>query len=158
LYRRTVMKSCLAVIMALALDPALCRSQELKAAAGTEVLFGESPRLVVTGLRPKEMATLNAYRSARAYKPGDSAGSRVLAHAHAEFQADPEGGMEVDTTAPLKGTYQGADARGLLWSGEKSDWTDMGLKSGRNVLIRLERAGTTAAELTLQLTDGKDRV
>ena len=61
----------------------------------------------------------------------------VLAHAHAEFQADSEGRIEVDITAPIKGTYQGADPLGLLWSGEKSDWTDMGLKSSSNVLIRL---------------------
>ncbi len=131
---------------------------QVNALAGTEVLNGESPRLVVTGLKANETATLHAYRPTRVYPPGDSTGVRVLAHAYAEFRASEEGRVDVDTAVPVRGTYEGADALGLLWSGEKSEWTDLGLKSGRSVLIRLEREGKMVADVMLQLTDGRDRV
>ena len=148
-----LLKSCLAAITLLALGPAPpCQGQELKATAGAEVLLGESPGLAVTGLKPKERVTLHSYRAA-------SASPRVLAHAYAEFEADSRGLVQVDTTPPIKGTYQGADPLGLLWSGEKMAWIDIGIKTSRSVVISLERGGVTvAASLTLQLTDGQDRV
>ena len=90
--------------------------------------------------------------------PPSYAGKRFLAHACAQFQADSESGIEVDHTAPVQGTYDGVDPLGLLWSGRKSAWSDMGLNSNRSVLIRLERAGVTTGDLMLQLTDGADRV
>ena len=132
--------------------------QELRATAGTEVLFGESFGLIVTGLKPKETAVLHAYRQTGFYKSGDNKVTRALAHAYAEFKADSQGQIEVDRTPPMSGTYVGADPLGLLWSGESMEWRDLGLKSSRSVLIRLERTGASVADLTLQLTDGKDRV
>lgn len=35
--------------------------QEISAEAGPEVLFGESPRLVVRGLKPREIATIHGW-------------------------------------------------------------------------------------------------
>ena len=152
------MKFLLAIVIAIACGSQSCFGQELKVTSEAEVLYGESPRIVVTGLKPQEPAILHAYREARFYTPGTNKATRVLAHAYAAFQADSTGRIEVDRTAPINGTYVGADPLGLLWSGERMEWRDMGLKSSRSVLIRVERTGTASAELTLQLTDGKDRV
>ncbi len=138
--------------------PVGCSGQELKAQGGTEVLLGEPPRIVVKGLMPNEVVTLHSFRQVTTYKPPDYKGNLSLAHAHAQFVADSAGRIDVDTAAPVKGTYAVADPLGLLWSGEKEDWKELGLQSSASVLIKLERNGAIARQLMLQLTDGADRL
>lgn len=142
----------------MAFFPGKCPGQKLEAQGGTDVLLGESPRIVVSGLMPNEVVTLHSFRQVTTYQPPDYRGDRSLAHAYAQFAADSAGRIDVDSATPRKGTYAGADSLGLLWSGEKEDWSENRLKSPGSVLIELERKGAIAGQLTLQLTDGADRV
>jgi hypothetical protein len=53
--------------------------------------------------------------SASASQSGHGTASRrnhVIPHAYAEFQADASGRIDVDHTAPIKGTYTGVDPLG----------------------------------------------
>jgi dienelactone hydrolase len=140
----------------------------LTAQGGPEVLMGESPRLAVAGLAPGESVLVHSFRKALANQPGDNRGTPVIAHAFAEFVADEQGRIDVSTAAPARGTYEGADALGLLWSGEKMDAAGIedqpvtqGLQiASGDVLFRLERrqAQGPYLETRIRLTDGADKV
>ena len=120
--------------------------QTLSATGGTEILRGDAPGLVVNGLKPGAIATVHLYRLA---------GKDLLAHAWGEFKADANGKIDVDHTAPLRGTYSGVDPLGLLWSGEANPLSDIGITTGRDVVVRVDGSSAT---LRLILTDGADRV
>ena len=123
------------------------------------VLHGESPRLVITGLRPKETVVIHSFRMARAYSPDYSQTTQALAHAFGEWVADSKGSVDVDQAAPLRGTYQGADSLGLLWSGERATPVDdVKLASEGEVLFRFERKSRIVAETRITLNSGEDRV
>jgi fermentation-respiration switch protein FrsA (DUF1100 family) len=76
-------------------------------------------------------------------------------HAWAEFAAGSDGAVNADTQVPLAGTYQGADARGLFWSGTRDSGAEPALLKlkNRTVLIRVARDGAVIAShaLTLRL-------
>ncbi len=93
----------------------------------------------------------------------------MLAHAEAVFVADKIGTVAVDTATATEGTYLGADALGLLWSGtrmpEAGDPTQpvtqhVVLANGSDLLVRIEAASARSSDSTpwletrLQLTDG----
>lgn len=131
----------------------------LVARSGSAVLVGESPRLLVTGLVPGETVVVHSFRMARVYSAGNSQGSPVVAHALAEFVANDKGQIDIDQAAPSRGTYNGADPLGLLWSGEKAPTTvEVTLTSASEVLFRLERKSQITAETRITLTSGADRV
>src|SRR5262245_39401729 len=67
----------------------------------------ERVHIRVVGLRAYEHITLRAEQH-------DDRGKRW--HAHAEFQADGAGVVDVDAQQPLAGTYDSIDGIGLFWS------------------------------------------
>ena len=163
-----------AVLLALYLSP-LCLLGEVHASvtvapvASSTVLDGDSPHLLIAGLKPGELATVHAFRKAMAYAPGSYTGSPMLAHAEAVFAADSTGRIVVDTAVPLSGTYSGADPLGLLWSGARlsldgnaTEPVTLGLHFGNvnDIVIRVEAASLENrwVEITIHLTDGADTV
>jgi len=130
----------------------------LVARGGSSILGGESPRLLVTGVAPGERVVVQSFRTAQVWKQGVSQPTLVLAHAFAEFTADKDGRVDIDRATPVRGTYDGADPLGLLWSGEKADLTGDVKLAENEVLFRLERNLQTAAETRITLTDGADRL
>ena len=138
------------------------------ARTGQELLDGDAPHLLVTGLRPGETATIHAFRKTNAYQPPSYTATPVLAHAQAAFRADRTGTINVDTAIPTQGTYSGADPLGLLWSGTRSDVAgdpaqpvtrDLPLKDDADIIFRLEAPslrGVSWLETRIHLTDGAD--
>ena len=139
---------------------------ELRPIAGTDVVDGDAPHIVVAGLAPGERVTVHLFRQAMAYAINDYPGKPVLAHAQAVFAADKNGTLAVDTATANAGTYIGVDALGLLWSGsrvpETGDLTQpitqhVFLANGSDLLVRVEAASVHQApwlETRLRLTDG----
>lgn len=81
---------------------------------GPEVLDGEPVHVHVTGVRPGARITLTAQRwfaglSTQPTRPR-------LMRSQAVFVADPGGRVDLRTSAPVEGSYQGVDPRGLFWS------------------------------------------
>ncbi len=140
--RRLILLLCLVV-------PGVAQTIEVR--GGTTLISGEVPRLFITA-KPEEKVLVESYRVTSSFQPGTYDSVKCLAHAYATFVADKQGRIDLDTAVPLGGTYAGADPLGLLWSGERVEWAETGVKPGE-VLIK---AGT--ASLTLTLTSGRDRV
>ncbi len=135
----------------------------------SSVLDGESPHLLIAGLKPGELTTVHAFRRTLAYAPGSYTGSPMLAHAEIVFAADSTGRITVDSAVPLSGTYSGADPLGLLWSGTRLPLDgeatepvtrDLHLTNSNQVVIRVEAPslGTKWVETAFQLTDGAGAV
>ncbi len=134
------------------------------------VLDGDSPHLLVSGLRPGEIATVHAFRKATAYTAGSYVGTSVLAHAEVAFAADSTGRITVDSAVPLSGTYSGADPLGLFWSGTRLPLDgdaaepvthELHLDGTNEMLVRVEAPSIGDkhwAEAKLHLTDGADKV
>jgi hypothetical protein len=80
---------------------------------------GEAPHLRVAGLAPRAEVTVESFRLSPVSVKVEDTWSRQSKtfHAQARFWADDHGALDLDTAAPLSGTYSGADPRGLLWSG-----------------------------------------
>jgi dienelactone hydrolase len=85
-------------------------AQTLTVRPGPEVVAGEPLHLAVEGARPGARLTLRASRSIAA-----EGGARAF-QSQAVFVADAAGRVDVDTQAPVEGSYRHADARGLFWS------------------------------------------
>lgn len=75
------------------------------------VLEGDPVSIRVTGARPGETLTLHA----RSEVMGASGQMRGF-YGWASFKADRRGVVDLAVAAPVAGTYQGADLRGLFWS------------------------------------------
>ena len=129
------------------------------------ILGGDSPSIVVEGLRPGETARLHAIRREQGGWTQDAAGqwgrTEVDLDAWADFRADDAGRIEVDTAQPLAGSYREADGLGLLWSGYKRDDDALnGIEDARlyeparlqagAVNVFLLRDGEIAAETRIQ--------
>ncbi len=133
---------------------------------GTEVVDGDAPHLQVSGLMAGEHVRVHLFRKAIGYGVNDYAGKPVFAHAEAVFVADKNGDVSVDTAISVEGTYVGADALGLLWSGtrmtESGDSSqaitqNVALRDNSDVLVRVERISMPSAEwleTRLRLTNG----
>ena len=112
----TLLPLAAASALALAAGPA---SMTPGLQAPNTLLAGERPHIRVSGLAPFDALTLEAFRTASlAVKDGGKWSDQPLRfHAQATFWADASGVVDVDSAAPVSGTYSGADPRGLLWSG-----------------------------------------
>ena len=140
----------------------------VRATGGVKVLDGESPHLVVTGLQPGEQATVHAFRRTMLYPTATSPALPVLAHAEAVFGADGSGRITVDSAVPLRGTYEGADGLGLLWSGTRLDVAGsddepitqaLNIRNEQEIVVRVEARSLGKAhwaETRLMLTDGAE--
>jgi dienelactone hydrolase len=138
--------------------------------AGAEVVDGDTPGIVVTGLRAGELVTIHAFRRTGAYDAPTYAAKAVVAHAQGEFIAAADGTIHVDTTAPLRGTYVGIDPLGMLWSGVRmplagdptsSITQGIHLEDSSLIVLRVEAPSLGAGhwvELQIRLTDGADHV
>ena len=84
--------------------------------SGSNVLDGDPPHLLITGLRPGEIVTVHSFRKSTDYEPPTYTAVPLLAHAEAVFSADSVGKIAVDSAAPIHGTYSGIHPLGLLWS------------------------------------------
>ncbi len=134
------------------------------------VLDGDSPHLLISGLRPGEIATVHAFRQTTAYTARSYTGIPVLAHAEVAFAADSTGRITIDSAVPLSGTYSGADPLGLFWSGTRlpldgdpaeAVTRELKLNGTSEVLVRVEASSlgnNRWAETRLHLTDGADKV
>lgn len=87
------------------------------------VLAGESPRVVVSGLEPNEEVRLHAVQRVKGAWTQGADGrwsqGQVTLDAWADFHADQDGRIALDTATPDRGSYRKADGLGLLWSGYK---------------------------------------
>jgi dienelactone hydrolase len=71
------------------------------------VLIDESADIRATGLEPGEHVQVAA---------GLIDGGEQRWHSEAEFVADAQGGLDLSTQAPVKGSYKGVSGMGLIWS------------------------------------------
>ncbi len=136
----------------------------IRPTAGPNILDGDPPHLLVTGLQPGQPATVHALRLADAYSPTPSAPTSVLAHAQATFFADPTGRIDLDTAAPIRGTYLSPDPQGLLWSGTRlpleGDPTQPFTRNlhlqPNDILLHIEVPSSQSADTTIHLTDAAE--
>lgn len=84
----------------------------------TELVRGDAPRLIASGLYPNEVVTIHALRTAsfQTFEDGLRARQEVGLQAWAQFQANTDGEVH-SLDAPLSGSWEGSDFNGLLWSG-----------------------------------------
>ena len=137
-------------------------------ATGSDVFDGDSPHLLVTGLRPGEMVTVHSFRKSTAYTPPNYTALFLLAHAEAIFAADSAGKISVESAAPIHGTYSGIDPLGLLWSGNRLALEGspnlpvtqaVRLQTSTDILFRVEAPSLGVGkwvETVIHLTDGAD--
>ena len=81
---------------------------------------GDTPDIRLSGLTPGEVVRLHAFRTMprQTQNPdGSWSPQPVLLHAWADFAADGQGAVAVDTAAPLRGSWRRADGLGPVWSG-----------------------------------------
>lgn len=102
------------LLVALAAGPAL--AQRLQVSPASDVLVGTPLSLQVTDLPPGATVTVRSERAAR-----DWSRRPVLYRAEARFVADAAGRIDLSRSAPVEGSYQGADAQGLFWSATRID-------------------------------------
>ena len=134
---------------------------------GPQVLQGNSPHIVVSGLAPGAHVTIHAFRRAELFGTQVGQGTQVLAHAHGAFQADDKGVVDTEVVAPSEGTYSGTDALGFLWSGVQLDLTGdpresvtqmLTFGNASTVVVRVVTQDGKWQETHFELTDGADRV
>jgi dienelactone hydrolase len=75
------------------------------------VLEGEPVRILADGLQPDEEVGLEASR----WYAASSATPRAF-RSRIQLRADASGRIDLDRMAPLSGSYEGIDPRGLFWS------------------------------------------
>ena len=75
------------------------------------VLAGDPVAVKVSGLDPGALATIHVQSVTT-----DDAGSIQPLYAEATYMADSSGRIDLATSGPVTGNYEGADARGLFWS------------------------------------------
>ena len=128
------------------------------------VADGANPGVKVTGLRPNEVVRVHALRSLEKWQNAGGQWRRVRQplHAYADFAASDKGTIDLDTAAPLKGTYTRPDPLALLRTGYR--FGDPALKDVRTfdtdalnkapeerVQLKLERGGVVSAEADFRL-------
>ncbi|MET9617887.1 acyl-CoA thioesterase/bile acid-CoA:amino acid N-acyltransferase family protein [Kitasatospora indigofera] len=74
-----------------------------------DTLADQAVRLRITGLAPGAEVTVTSQASDHRAESWQ---------AHATFVADPQGTVDLSTTAPRSGSYQGVDGMGLFWAME----------------------------------------
>lgn len=86
------------------------QAQTISVQPGPDVVVGNAVHLGVDGLAPGTRLMLRASRIV-----GGEAGNRPF-QSEASFVADASGKVDLDVQAPVEGSYQGVDPRGLFWS------------------------------------------
>lgn len=164
----TFMRSAQVLLVFTLLATGAFAQVNLAPTTGSNVLDGDSPHLLVTGLRPGEMATVHSFRKSMAYDPPNYTAVPLLAHAEAVFQADNKGRISIDSAAPIHGTYTGIDPLGLLWSGTRLALDgstnlpitqSVHLQSSTDILFKIEAPSLgvgKSVETVIHLTDGSD--
>lgn len=79
--------------------------------SSASVLEGDPVSVRAKGLRPGALATIHVQSIAR-----DDAGKNQWFYGNATFMADASGTIDLATSAPVRGSYQGVDLHGLFWS------------------------------------------
>ncbi|MET0655418.1 MAG: acyl-CoA thioester hydrolase/BAAT C-terminal domain-containing protein [Pseudoxanthomonas sp.] len=89
-------------------------AQSLRTEPAGSVLEGQPVRIVADGLRAHEEVGLRAER----WYDGAAATARPprLFRSEIRVRADADGRIDLDRMAPLSGSYQGVDPRGMFWS------------------------------------------
>lgn len=125
---------------------------------GPTVLDGEPVHVHVTGAQPGAQVTLTADRwfaGLSSRRP-----QARLMRSQAVFVADPQGRVDLRTSAPVSGSYEGADARGLFWSMVPVQGVDRSAPDAvdtTQVVLRL-RAEDTVVEARVRLQPSRPAV
>ena len=130
----------------------------------TVVVDGSNPAIKAVGLRPKEVVRIHVLRSLEKWKEEGGKWQRVRQslHSYADFKAAADGIIQVDTQAPIHGSYSRADPLALLRNGYRfGDAALHGVLAfpeeplaagpGSRVWVKLERDGKVAAEAVFEL-------
>jgi dienelactone hydrolase len=128
------------------------------------LVSGDDAKLTLQSLEPGEVVTLHALRLARTTEDvnGQPVAKDVRTHAWATFKADGQGRVDVSRASPLAGTYEGADANGLWWSGYRTDkphppspWPfktmNDGPTSSQEVVLHLQRKDRLVQQSRVQI-------
>ncbi len=86
------------------------QAQSIRVLPSAEVLAGTPLRISVEQLKPGSELRLRASRSISSFM-----GPMAFA-SEARFKADANGRVDLTAQAPIAGSYQGVDGRGLFWS------------------------------------------
>jgi dienelactone hydrolase len=118
-YRRPALHLVGGVALAVTLLPVAPAAAAVAILGPSRLLVGETPHLRVTGLAPRTEVTVESFRISPVsiQVEGKWSVQPKTFHAQARFWTDDQGALDLDTARPLSGTYNGADPRGLLWSG-----------------------------------------
>lgn len=125
---------------------------------GPTVLDGEPVHVHVTGVQPGAQVALTADRwfaGLSTRRP-----QAQLMRSQAVFVADPQWRVDLRTAAPVSGSYEGADARGLFWSMVPVQGVDRAAQDAvdtTQVVLRL-RADDTVAEARVRLQPSRPAV
>lgn len=108
-------------VWAAAFGAALCNVGAIAGdiVAPSVLYAGEKPNIRIINLSPNQRVVVHAVRvsDAAVQKDGQWSTEKRLTKAFGEFVAGPDGRVDVAKKAPVRGTWNGVDARGLLWSG-----------------------------------------
>ncbi len=129
------------------------------------VVDGFNPGIAVSGLNRQEVVRIHVLRSLAKWKEsgGQWQSARQSLHAFADFAANAYGRIEVDTQAPIVGTYTTADPLALLRTGygigdptlkDFISFPEEPLIAGpeNRVWVKLERDGKIEAEAFFELS------
>ena len=99
--------NCAISLSVLAYCPATAESPRLIVSPQSPILWGETVHISAVGLATGQQVGVTVVRKDR---------EGQLWHAHAKYEADGEGKIDVAKSAAVEGTYTGVDRLGLFWS------------------------------------------
>ncbi|MEO7733215.1 MAG: acyl-CoA thioester hydrolase/BAAT C-terminal domain-containing protein [Kofleriaceae bacterium] len=117
--------------------------------SATDVLSGDDVQIALRGFAPGTEVELVAERPVRPYV--GSTGARKLFRAHARFRVAADGSLALATAAPLSGSYDGADLRGLFWSMTPTQDPVADAWSDERVELTASQGGRVAARAAITL-------
>lgn len=87
--------------------------------APQEIVLGEAPNIEVVDVKPAAIVRVHSLRRTEVWsnEAGKYSEHPVIVHGWADYRADRNGKVLLDSALPLAGTYVSADQNGLLWSG-----------------------------------------
>jgi dienelactone hydrolase len=140
------------------------------------LVVGDAPGILLSDLRPGEQVRVHGLRRTMVSvtEAGQPVQKQVIVHAWADFTADAQGRVALDSAVPIAGTYATADPNGLLWSGwpvgdarlgagRREDLSEAALAADpalvpRTLLVRVEQAGQLGPGTAVPLTEVMERV
>jgi dienelactone hydrolase len=113
------------------------------------VLVPDAPlRIVLEGLAPKAEVTV---RAERVIVAGLLGGKRLRFRSEAAYLSDGQGRLDLATTAPVRGSYSGAQLQGLFWSMKPTDDVLQPQDKTGTVRLQATAGGQIVAEASLAL-------